>query len=237
MTPPQQHSPQPQEENPEDFLASSSSDSEDTSSVRQIRINDKGSRPQCARVQVQGVPAFGIIDTGADITVIGGALFKKVATIAKLKKRDLQKADKIPHNSEHIPGERNVVADAMSRGNLSFSSRHTQRRLPTPPQNLNPSTSSWWPNNRTGHHPTGSHYSRVVCSRSGKLNSAGIQDGRETVHRFLLCGEPLCLPRKGNDPPILCSLPLPRRLGGGHCEVIYQRFGMPRLPWALGTLG
>ncbi len=104
MTPPQQHSPQPEEkENPEDFLASSSSDSEDTSSVRQIRINDKGSRPQCARVQVQGVPAFGIIDTGADITIIGGALFKKVATIAKLKKRDLQKADKIPHNYDQQP--------------------------------------------------------------------------------------------------------------------------------------
>ena len=46
------------------------------------------------KVQVQGVPAFGIIDTRADITVIGGKLFKRVATIARLKKRDLKRADK-----------------------------------------------------------------------------------------------------------------------------------------------
>ena len=48
------------------------------------------------KVQLQGVPAYGFIDTGADITIIGGKLFKKVATIARLKKRHFKKADKIP---------------------------------------------------------------------------------------------------------------------------------------------
>ena len=39
---------------------------------------------------------IGIIDSGADITIIGGELFKKVATGAKLKKRDFKKPDKVP---------------------------------------------------------------------------------------------------------------------------------------------
>ncbi len=27
---------------------------------------------QCVRIQIQGVPMFGIIDSGTDITIIGG---------------------------------------------------------------------------------------------------------------------------------------------------------------------
>ncbi len=72
-------------ENPLDFLASTSSESEQTgdsqsssesepaadSAVRQVQVNDKGSHPQCTRVHMQGVPVYGIIDTGADITFLG----------------------------------------------------------------------------------------------------------------------------------------------------------------------
>jgi hypothetical protein len=47
-------------------------------------------------VQVQGISAYGVIDSGADITIIGGALFKKVASVAKLRKRDFMQADKVP---------------------------------------------------------------------------------------------------------------------------------------------
>ena len=61
-----------------------------------VRVQDGGSISQCVKVQLQGVPAYGFIDTGADITIIGGKLFKKVATIARLKKRHFKKADKIP---------------------------------------------------------------------------------------------------------------------------------------------
>ena len=44
-----------------------------------MRVQDKGSRPRLAKIQVQGVPATGIVDTGVDITITGGDLFKKVA--------------------------------------------------------------------------------------------------------------------------------------------------------------
>ena len=45
-------------------------------------------RPHCAEVNVQGVPMMsGVVDSGADITIMGGEMFKcvHVATIAKLK--------------------------------------------------------------------------------------------------------------------------------------------------------
>ena len=48
-------------------------------------------------MELAGVPASGIVDTGADITIMGPELFKKVAAVAKLKKRRLKKADKVPH--------------------------------------------------------------------------------------------------------------------------------------------
>ena len=82
-------------ESPLDLLYSSS-DGETDQGVRRIQVADKGSQPKCARVLVQGVPAIGIIDSGADITIIGGELFKKVAVGAKLKKRDFKKPDKVP---------------------------------------------------------------------------------------------------------------------------------------------
>ena len=43
------------------------------------------------------MPTSGIIDTGADITIMGGELFKKVAAAARLKKRDFKKPDRVPH--------------------------------------------------------------------------------------------------------------------------------------------
>jgi hypothetical protein len=38
----------------------------------------------------------GVLDSGADITIMGGALFKKVAAAAKLKRKDLHGSDKVP---------------------------------------------------------------------------------------------------------------------------------------------
>ena len=46
-------------------------------------------------VQVQGVPAVGVIDSGSDITIMGAELFAKVAVTVCLHKRDLKKTDKI----------------------------------------------------------------------------------------------------------------------------------------------
>ena len=81
----------------------SSSDEETPASVKAVHITDKGSIPQCVRVQVQGVPAYGLIDSGADITIMGGVLFKKVATIARLRKRDFMQPDKVPRTYDQRP--------------------------------------------------------------------------------------------------------------------------------------
>ena len=76
---------------PHTFLFSDSDSSVDT-----VRVDDKGSKPQHVSVQVQGVPTSGIIDTGTDITIMGGKLFEKVAAAARLKKRDFRKPDHVP---------------------------------------------------------------------------------------------------------------------------------------------
>ena len=85
---------------PLEFLLS---DSEEDDAVRQVRISDKGSESQCVRVLIQGVPSVGLVDTAADITIIGGDLFKKVASVAHLKKRDFKPADKIPRTYDQRP--------------------------------------------------------------------------------------------------------------------------------------
>ena len=82
---------------PLDFLYSSSDESsEDDAVVNQVRVADEGSQAHCARVLIQGVHAYGIIDSGVDITIMGGTLFKQVATAAQLRKRDFLAADKMP---------------------------------------------------------------------------------------------------------------------------------------------
>ena len=55
------------------------------------------------KLLIQGVPAYGIIDSGADITIMGGVLFKKVAAVAKLKKQDLKRPYKTPRNYDLTP--------------------------------------------------------------------------------------------------------------------------------------
>ena len=76
--------------------------SEESDDVRQIRVTDQGSEPRHAKVEVQGVPARGVIDSAA-ITIIGGGLFKRVAAVAKLKKRDLKKVDQVPRTYDQRP--------------------------------------------------------------------------------------------------------------------------------------
>ena len=76
-----------------DLLVSESDDGD----VLTVQI---GNGSCCAKVEIQGVPVYGILDTGADITIIGGKLFKLIATKAtpRLKKKDLQQPDKVPRN-------------------------------------------------------------------------------------------------------------------------------------------
>jgi len=75
--------------NPIDLLLS---DSEDDG-VFQVRITDRGSEARSVKVEVQGVPAYGIVDSAADITIMGGKLFEQVANVAHLRKKEFKPAD------------------------------------------------------------------------------------------------------------------------------------------------
>ena len=90
--------------------------------VKQLRVADKRSQPHCARVLIQGVSAYGIIDSTADITIMGGALFKQMATAARLKKRDFIAADKTPRTSDQC----SFALDGRMDLNLSFGDKTMQ---------------------------------------------------------------------------------------------------------------
>ena len=90
-----------QREDPLPFLYSS--EAEDGEDVRRVWVNDKGSCPQLAGVEIQGLPAQGIIHNGADISIMGGELFKQVAAVARLKRRDVNRADKVPCTYDQKP--------------------------------------------------------------------------------------------------------------------------------------
>ena len=64
--------------------------------VKEVRVQEKGSHPQSVRVVVAVVPVDGIVDTAADITIVGAETFKRIAAVAKLRKSDLKPADKTP---------------------------------------------------------------------------------------------------------------------------------------------
>ena len=85
---------------PMDFLQSS--DSKDGNECA-VRVQDKGSKPRTVTVDVQEVPAKGIIDSGADVTIMNGQLFEKVAAVAHLKKRSFKKPDRVPFTYDHKP--------------------------------------------------------------------------------------------------------------------------------------
>ncbi len=84
---------------------------------------------QCVKVQLQGVPAYGVIDSGADITILGGDLFRKVATVAWLKKRDLKKPDKTPKTYNQKP----FILDGRMNLDVAFTGKtmHTPVYLKT----------------------------------------------------------------------------------------------------------
>ena len=89
-----------------------SSDSEEGGSgVCQVRISDTGSHPHHASVQLEGVPTQGVIDTGADITIVGGDLFRRVAAAACLRKSQLKKPDKVPKGYDRRPFSVDGVMD------------------------------------------------------------------------------------------------------------------------------
>ena len=73
------------------------------SSVGMVRIEDKGSKPRKVTVTIQGIPAQGVIDSGADITIINADLFKNIAAAAKLRKKAFKQPDKVPYTYDQKP--------------------------------------------------------------------------------------------------------------------------------------
>ena len=71
--------------------------------IKTVRVKDRGSKPRKVLVDIQGVPATGVIDSGADITIMGAELFKLVASVARLKKSAFKKPDKTPYTYDHQP--------------------------------------------------------------------------------------------------------------------------------------
>ena len=92
----------PTRDDPTQYLLPDDSDDNSTE-VRQVRVHDHGSKPQCVRVVVQGVPTYGKVDSAADITIMGRDVFKQVVAAAKLKRKDFKPLDQVPHNYDCRP--------------------------------------------------------------------------------------------------------------------------------------
>ena len=78
--------------NPIEMLFSDSDDS----TVGVVCVKDNGSQARKVIVDIAGVPAQGLVDTGADITIMGQELFKKVTFVAGITKKQFKAADKLP---------------------------------------------------------------------------------------------------------------------------------------------
>ena len=76
---------------------------DDNTEVHQVHVHDHRSIPRCVRVVVQGVPMYGIVDSAADITVMGGDAFKQVAAAAKSKRNVFEPPDQVPRNYDRRP--------------------------------------------------------------------------------------------------------------------------------------
>ena len=85
---------------PMGFLYSSDSDD---GNVCMVRVEDKSSKPHIVMVDAHGVPARGIIDSGADTTIINADLFQRLAIVARLKKSAFKKPDRIPVTNDQKP--------------------------------------------------------------------------------------------------------------------------------------
>ncbi len=80
------------------LLSESEEEEEELTDVKQITVDDQGSKPRSVKVTVAGVPIHGIVDSGADITILSSEMFKRVAAVAKLHKKDFKPPDRTPHN-------------------------------------------------------------------------------------------------------------------------------------------
>ena len=80
--------------------------------VSEVWVQDHGSRPQKVHKEGAGVPLDCVVDTGADIALIGPEAFGRIAAVAKPHQRDFKTPDKIPKTYDqktfHIDGQIDV---------------------------------------------------------------------------------------------------------------------------------
>ena len=103
------------QEDPRDYLLPDSDDG----NVKLVHVQDRGSQPRRAQVQIGGVLAWGIVDSGADITIIGKDLLQTIAAVGKLRKRDCKKPDKVPRTYDRKP----FTLHGMLELEISFAER------------------------------------------------------------------------------------------------------------------
>ena len=87
-----------------------------TSTVTPATHVADGDSPQSATVNIEGVAVTGIIDTGPNITIISGDMFKTVIAKARLKKEEFKTVDNqaLTYNKQHI------TLDGQVDTNISF---------------------------------------------------------------------------------------------------------------------
>ena len=102
------------------FFSSDESDAE----VHTVRVSDHGGQLRVSKVEVQGVVIPGLVNTGADITIIKGEAFKKVASVARLKKRQLKAVDKTPYSYDRQPFKLD--------GRMNLNIRFNDKKICTP---------------------------------------------------------------------------------------------------------
>ena len=100
----------------------SSSESDGEAQVALVRVPYEGSDPRRAFVEVQGIPAHGVVDTGADITIIGPELFKTIAAATRMKKRCLKPVDKAAFTYDHRP----IQLDGKLELDIAFEGKAIQ---------------------------------------------------------------------------------------------------------------
>lgn len=70
-------------------------------------------------VNIHGVPAYKVVDSSSDVTIMGGELLWRVDAVAKLRKKDSKPPDKIPLNYDQQPFKLNGQMDLA----VSFAGR------------------------------------------------------------------------------------------------------------------
>ena len=62
----------------------------------------QGEQPTTVKVVIAGVPVDGTVDMGADITIVGAQVFKRLTAVKKLRRCNFKPSDRRPR-PEDVP--------------------------------------------------------------------------------------------------------------------------------------